>query len=105
MTVFTIVTPAGERYEMSGDPKTVAAAALFLGDGMMRVEDPAGRVIVPFTNDKLRTFRDAFGCDLNGVLREDRYAVAAALRTIQSPRARFLASAIQLACPTGGLRG
>lgn len=101
MTTFAVITPDGQRREISGERQVVAAAALFLGDGRFAVEDPAGAPVVPVlsTHDKLRWFRETFAADLNGVLREKRHDVAAALRSVDMPQAKFLATTLSLSDP------
>lgn len=99
-----VVSATGDRYRAVGDPEVVAAAALMIGDGRMTVVDHAGNIVMPFTDDKIRTFRDLFGKNLNAVLRDRRDDVAAVLMGLSIRRAKFLGKVLESAAP-GGFSG
>jgi hypothetical protein len=101
MQAFAVITPDGQRRNVTGERQIIAAAALFLGDGRVTVEAQDGAVVVPFMpgGEKLRWFREAFAADLNAVLRDRRDAVAATLHALDLPRAKFLGSSLLLSDP------
>lgn len=96
-----VVTSNGDRHRAIGSPEVVAAAALTIGDGRMTVEDGHGATVLPFTDDKIRTFRELFGKNLNAVLREQRNEVAAVLTALSIRRAKFLGEVLVSAAPGG----
>lgn len=96
-----VVSANGDRHRAVGDAEVVAAAALMIGDGRMTVEDNSGATVLPFTDDKIRTFRELFGKNLNAVLRDRRDDVAAVLMGLSIRRAKFLGRVLESAAPGG----